>query len=197
MRKPFVVGNWKMNTSTSEAEALINGLKPMIADVDNVDVGVAPPFVFLHKVIYTAKESRILVGAQNCYFESSGAFTGEVAPEMLKDVGCDFVILGHSERRHVLGESDEVINKKVRKALTSDLDVILCIGELLEEDRRVLLEVGPGQSLGSFVLRHPSHQSAEGTVVLPSLRTMYERQPDEAFLLNTVGKLWLAGVEID
>jgi triosephosphate isomerase len=133
MRKPFVAGNWKMNSSTGEAESLINALKPVVAHADHVDVAVAPPFVYLHKVIFTAKESKILVGAQNCYFESGGAFTGEIAPEMLKDLGCDFVILGHSERRHILGESDEVINKKVKKAIAAGLDVILCIGELLKE----------------------------------------------------------------
>jgi len=133
MRKPFVAGNWKMNTSAAEAEVLVKVLKPLIADVDNVDMAVAPPFVYLHKVIYTAKGSGILVGAQNCYFESNGAFTGEIAPEMLKDVGCDFVILGHSERRHVLGETDEMIHLKVKKSLKADLDVILCVGELLEE----------------------------------------------------------------
>jgi triosephosphate isomerase len=133
MRKPFVAGNWKMYTSAAEAEALVKGLKPLTAGADSVDVAVAPPFVYLHKVIYTVKDSGILVGAQNCYFESSGAFTGEIAPEMLKDVGCDFVILGHSERRHVLGETDEMIHLKVKKALDADLNVILCVGELLKE----------------------------------------------------------------
>jgi len=133
IRKPFVAGNWKMNTSAVEAEALINALKPLIVDVDSVDVAVAPPFVYLHKVIYTAKDSPILVGAQNCHFESSGAFTGEIAPEMLKDVGCDFVILGHSERRHIFNETDTMINQKVKKALEVNLHVILCVGELLEE----------------------------------------------------------------
>ena len=122
-----------MNTSTSEAESLIKELKALVADVDGVDMAVAPPYVYLHKAVYTASDSAILVGAQNCYSESNGAFTGETAPEMLKDVGCDFVILGHSERRHVFGETDGLINAKVKKALTADLDVILCVGELLEE----------------------------------------------------------------
>lgn len=133
MRVPYVAGNWKMNTSEAEAQSLINALKSQIADVTDIDVAVAPPFVYLHKAVYSAKDSAIKVGAQNCYFESKGAFTGEVAPEMLKDIGCDFVIIGHSERRHILGETDEIINKKVKKALDVDLEVILCVGELLEE----------------------------------------------------------------
>lgn len=133
MRVPYVAGNWKMNTSEAEAQTLIDELKTQIEDVADVDVAVAPPFVYLHKAVYLAKDSVLKVGAQNCYFESKGAFTGEIAPEMLKDVGCDFVILGHSERRHVLGETDEVINKKVKKALEAGLEVILCVGELLKE----------------------------------------------------------------
>jgi triosephosphate isomerase len=133
MRKPFVAGNWKMYTSNAEAEALINGLKPLVSDVADVEIAVCPPFVYLSKAVYLVKGSNIRVGAQNCYLESKGAFTGEVAPEMLRDVGCDFVILGHSERRHVLGETDSLINRKVVKALSAGLHVILCVGELLEE----------------------------------------------------------------
>jgi len=133
MRKPFVAGNWKMNTSTAEAEALVKDLAGLVADVSGVDIAVAPPFVYLHKAVYMAKDSQILVGAQNCYFETKGAYTGEIAPEMLKDVGCDFVILGHSERRHILKETDEVIKLKVKKVLEAGLNVILCVGELLEE----------------------------------------------------------------
>lgn len=133
MRKPFIAGNWKMNATSEETEALIQALKGRIADVSGVDVAVAPPFVYLHKAVYTAQGSAVQVGAQNCYFESGGAYTGEIAPEMLKDVGCDFVILGHSERRHILNETDEMINRKVKKALAAGLDVILCVGELLEE----------------------------------------------------------------
>ena len=133
MRKPFVAGNWKMYTSSSEAETLIQGLKSLVSDINAVDIAVCPPFVYLHKAVYLAKGSNIQVGAQNCYLESKGAFTGEIAPEMLKDVGCDFVILGHSERRHIFGETDSMINQKVVKALDAPLDVILCVGELLEE----------------------------------------------------------------
>ena len=133
MRKNFVAGNWKMNTNLAEGQALVDALKAELSGFNDVDVAVCPPFVYVPKAIESAEGSVIKVGAQNCYFESNGAYTGEVAPEMLKDIGCTYVILGHSERRHILGETDEVINKKVKKALAAGLDVILCVGELLEE----------------------------------------------------------------
>jgi len=133
MRKNFVAGNWKMNITTSEAEALIQGLKNNVSDVSGVDMAVCPPFPYLKLVAEWLKGSAIKVGAQNMYFESKGAFTGEVAPEMLLDVGCHYVILGHSERRHVFMEKDEGINKKVKKAIETGLNPILCVGELLEE----------------------------------------------------------------
>lgn len=133
MRKLFIAGNWKMNASTSETETLLEDLIAQVSDVQDIDIAVCPPCVYLHKAIYMTKDSPIEVGAQNCYMESKGAFTGEIAPEMLKDVGCRYVIIGHSERRHIFGETDDMINRKVKKALSSGLHVILCIGELLEE----------------------------------------------------------------
>ena len=133
MRKSFVAGNWKMNTTLAEGKALIEGLKSALSGVTGVDVAVCPPFVYVPQAVEAVEGSDIKVGAQNCYFETSGAYTGEIAPEMLKDVGCTYVILGHSERRHILLETDDVINKKVKKALDAGLEVILCVGELLEE----------------------------------------------------------------
>lgn len=122
-----------MYTNTAEAEALIHGLIPLVSDVQNVDMAVCPPCVYLQKAVSLTKSSNIRVGAQNCYLESKGAFTGEIAPEMLKDVGCTYVIIGHSERRHIFGETDTLINNKVKKALAAGLHVILCVGELLDE----------------------------------------------------------------
>ncbi|MBN2102620.1 triose-phosphate isomerase [bacterium] len=133
MRKLFIAGNWKMNTNTDEAVSLLNELIPLVSDVQDMDIAVCPPFVYLHKAVYLTRNSNIRVGAQNCHFESKGAFTGEVAPEMLKDIGCTYVIIGHSERRHIFGETDDVIHSKVKKALDAELKVILCVGELLEE----------------------------------------------------------------
>jgi triosephosphate isomerase len=132
-RKLFIAGNWKMNTSRDGAVALAGGLKDAIGAVEAVDLGVAPPFVYLAAVGEALAGSRIDLLAQNMFYEDNGAFTGETSGEMLRDVGVRTVILGHSERRHVIGESDELINRKVIKALGDGLDVILCVGELLEQ----------------------------------------------------------------
>jgi triosephosphate isomerase len=133
MRIPFVAGNWKMNASVSGTEALIHSLIPLVKDAGKVDIAVCPPFLYVNQALALTKNTHIRVGAQNCWFESSGAFTGEVSPEMVKDAGCTYVIIGHSERRHILNETDEVIHKKIRKALAAGLVPIFCIGELLDE----------------------------------------------------------------
>ncbi len=133
MRIPFVAGNWKMNTSLAEAEQLIRELIPLVADLKDVYIAVCPPFPYLSGIVQRVQSSSIEVGAQNMYFETKGAFTGEVSGDMLKDIGCAYVILGHSERRHIFGEKDPIINKKVHKALEVGLKPILCVGELLEE----------------------------------------------------------------
>jgi len=133
MRRLYVAGNWKMNTTRQAGTELASAIAAKVPSDSPVDVLVAPPFPYLVPVKESLAGSGVMLGAQNAYYESSGAFTGEVAVEMLQDVGCDAVILGHSERRHVLGETDEVINRKVVASLEKGLPVILCIGELLED----------------------------------------------------------------
>jgi len=133
MRKLFIAGNWKMNTTREEAVKLTRAVKEKIAAGDEVDVGVCPPFTYLEAVVEAASGSPIIIGAQNVYFETKGAFTGEISPLMLKDIGCQRVIIGHSERRHILKETDEVVNRKVKASLEAELFPILCVGELLEE----------------------------------------------------------------
>ena len=132
-RKPFIAGNWKMNTSRHEAVELSQALVSAIGSVEAVDLAVCPSFVYLSAVADVLAGTKIAVGAQNMFYEDNGAFTGETSGQMLKDVGCRYVILGHSERRHVIGESDELINRKILKAMGDDLEVIFCVGELLEE----------------------------------------------------------------
>ena len=132
MRKPFVAGNWKMNTLADSAAQLAGELAKNLPD-GNVEVALCPPFVYLTTVKQALGSSPIKLGAQNAYFEPKGAFTGEISCQMLKDVGCDYVILGHSERRHILGETNELINKKLKAAINFQLKPILCLGELLEE----------------------------------------------------------------
>jgi triosephosphate isomerase len=133
MRKPFICGNWKMNTDRAGAAALAKATAKTAAGVRGVEVGVCPPAPYLEAVVAAAKGSPLAVGGQNMYFEPSGAFTGEVAGTMLKDLGCRYVILGHSERRHVFGETDDLVTKKVKAAFSFGLVPILCVGELLEE----------------------------------------------------------------
>ncbi len=135
MRKPFVAGNWKMNTNSHSsvdlAKAVVSGSSELAASA--VSVAVIPPFVYLQSVARAVSSHHIAVGAQDVYFEEKGAFTGEISPAMLKDLGCTYVLCGHSERRHVMGETDDLINKKVIAAIGGGLLPILCVGELLEQ----------------------------------------------------------------
>ncbi|MHC4233139.1 MAG: triose-phosphate isomerase [Planctomycetota bacterium] len=133
MRKPFIAGNWKMNTDSASAVALAAGLAKELSSVDTVDVAVCPPFVYLQSVAAALSASNIALGSQNVYFEEKGAFTGEISCAMLKDTSCAYAIIGHSERRHVMGESDAMINKKISAAISGGLLPIFCVGELLEE----------------------------------------------------------------
>jgi triosephosphate isomerase len=133
MRKPIIAGNWKMFKTTSEARELVRQLKEALADVDSVEIVVSPPFTALATVAGELKGSNISVASQNMYWEESGAFTGEVSPLMLKDIGCTHVIIGHSERRQFFNETDATVNKKVKAALKTVLTPIVCVGETLEE----------------------------------------------------------------
>ncbi len=133
MRTPFIVGNWKMNLDSAGAVALAKGVAEKSAGNSKARVGVCPPFPYLAGVKSALSGSSVQLGSQNIYFEAKGAFTGEVSAAMALDVGCQFTLIGHSERRLILGETDAVINKKVNTALAAGLHVILCIGETLEQ----------------------------------------------------------------
>lgn len=132
MRKPVIVGNWKMNKTVSEARQLLEEIKALDLDSE-VEAGVCVPAIDLVPAAEILEESKVGFGGQNMYFEESGAYTGEISPLMLKDVKADYVILGHSERRDIFGECDELINKKVLSAFEHDITPILCCGESLEE----------------------------------------------------------------
>jgi triosephosphate isomerase len=133
MHKKFIIGNWKMYTTAADATRLAKAIVDGMSIENRVSVAVCPPFPYLALVGEILKGSRVALGAQNLYPEKEGAFTGEVSPTMLLDLGCKYVILGHSERRHKMGESNTFINKKVRVALAAGLDVILCVGETLDQ----------------------------------------------------------------
>ena len=139
-RRKIVAGNWKMNKTPGEAVALINELKPLVANED-VDVVFCVPAISLIPAIEAAKGSNISIGAQNMYFEESGAYTGEIAPNMLTDIRVKYVIIGHSERREFFGETDESVNKKVLKAFEHGLIPIICCGEsLLQREQGITIE---------------------------------------------------------
>lgn len=133
MRRPIIAGNWKMNNGVQEAMDLVGGLKKSLGDVENVEVVVCPPFTCLYPVKQLLEGSDIALGAQDVYWEEKGAFTGEVSVTMLKDMGCEYCIVGHSERRGHFKESDEDVNKKARALLSHGIRPIICVGETLEQ----------------------------------------------------------------
>ncbi len=133
MRIPIITANWKMNKTISETEEFITSFLPMVEDASDVDIIIAPPFTSLSDAAGMLRDSNIYLAAQDVFYEDKGAFTGEVSPLMLKDIGCSHVIIGHSERRQFFGETDETVNKKITAAKRHDLEVILCIGESLSE----------------------------------------------------------------
>jgi triosephosphate isomerase len=136
MRTPLFAANWKMHKTSAEASAFVKSLGPLIRPLAGVDVVVAPPLTALAATAEAARGLRIGVAAQNLYFEKQGAFTGEVSAAMIKDAGAGWVIIGHSERRRLFGDTDEWVNRKLRAALTEALSPIVCVGETLMERER-------------------------------------------------------------
>ncbi len=133
MRTPIIAGNWKMHNTIAEALDLVRDLKAAVADAQGVEIVVAPVFTALHAVARELEGSNIAVASQNVYWEEKGAFTGEVAPGMLKEAGCTLAIIGHSERRQYFGETDETVNRRVKASLAAGLTPIMCVGETLEQ----------------------------------------------------------------
>ena len=133
MRKPVIAGNWKLYKTMEEAGALVAGLIPLVENSTGVEVVIAPVFTVLSGVNSALAGTSIKLAAQDCFWEEEGAFTGEVSPKMLRDVGCTHVIIGHSERRQYFGETDETVNKKIKAANAAGLTVLFCIGETLAE----------------------------------------------------------------
>ena len=133
MRKPIIAGNWKMNKTVGEARELVTALKGKVADVTDVEIVVGPTYTALLAVAEVIKGSNIKLAAQNMYWEESGAFTAEISPLMLKDVGCQYVIIGHSERRAYFSETNEMVNKRVKAAHAHSINPIVCVGEKLED----------------------------------------------------------------
>ena len=142
VRKAVIAGNWKMNMTPSEAEKLVNELKPLVDGKNGCDIVVCVPFVDIATVANAAKGSNIKVGAQNVHFKKNGAYTGEISADMLKECGVEYVVIGHSERRQYFGETDETVNLRLKAALDAGITPILCVGEVLtEREQDVTAEV--------------------------------------------------------
>ncbi|MCL6589341.1 MAG: triose-phosphate isomerase [Firmicutes bacterium] len=133
MRKPIIAGNWKMYKTIPEAKALVSGVMSKLGAMNKVEVVFCPPFTALSAVKDLIKGTTFGLGAQNLYWKEQGAFTGEISPLMLKDIGCDYVIIGHSERREHFGETDQTVNSKVKAALATGIKPIVCVGESLAQ----------------------------------------------------------------
>jgi triosephosphate isomerase len=165
VRPKVIAGNWKMNKDVHQSEELIARLKSALTfDLKGVRVIVCPPFTSLESASRWTKGTSMSLGAQNMYHEDEGAFTGEVSPKMLTSVGCEYVILGHSERRQVFGETDEGINKKVKKAIASGLVPIVCVGETLQQrENNVTTQIITTQVHG--VLKDISAEQVEEVII--------------------------------
>jgi triosephosphate isomerase len=151
MRTPFVVGNWKLNKTINEALALVTELKNQLGTARGVAVGVAPPFTAIHVVAKRLEGSAIATCAQDCFWEKSGAFTGELSAPLLADAGASWAIVGHSERRQFFGDTNESVGKKARAVLAGGLGVIVCVGEMLaERDAGRTLDIVDGQLAGAL-----------------------------------------------
>jgi triosephosphate isomerase len=151
MRKKFIAGNWKMNTSRAEGIALAAAIAAKVGSSASVDVAVCPPSLYLEAIGQAIKGSAVGLGAQSCYHEAKGAFTGEISPQMLVDLGCKYVILGHSERRQIFRETNQDVNRKVLAALAAGLVPIMCVGETLaERQANQTSQVVRGQMEGSL-----------------------------------------------
>ena len=133
VRKAVIAGNWKMNKTRPEAKALLEELKPLVADVKGVEIVACVPFTNLETALAATAGTNIKIGAENCHFEKSGAFTGEISADMLAEMGVEYVVLGHSERRQYFNETDETVYKRTKAALAAGLKPIVCVGELLWE----------------------------------------------------------------
>jgi triosephosphate isomerase len=180
-RREIFAGNWKMYTTRAEALDLVKGISEGLGDIRSREVIVFPPAVHAREVV-NACADKIAVGLQNMYFEKEGAFTGEISPLMVKDVGARYILIGHSERRHVFGESDELVNKKVKAAYEYGLEPVVCVGELLEEreagnseqvvERQVkaaLSGISPDQMKKMVIAYEPVWAIGTGKVATPEI----------------------------
>ncbi len=195
MRTPIIAGNWKMYKTARQAAEAIHRLRDLVRGVTGVEIVVCPPFPALAAAVDAARGSEIAIGAQDCFWEKEGAFTGEVSVPMLADLGCRSVIVGHSERRQYFGETDATVQKKVRAVLAHDLPCIACIGETLDEreagktlavlERQIRDGLAPHlSSAGLVVAYEPVWAIGTGKTATPA-----QAQEAHAFVRHLIGQL--------
>ncbi len=195
MRIPFIAGNWKMNTTVTQAEELIQNMLDKLDKIEDVEKVLCPPFVSLVTVKELLNGSSIKLGAQNMHFEIKGAYTGEISPLMLSEL-CEFVILGHSERRGYFGETDEIVNKKIKAALQNKLKPILCVGERLEENAAGRTKTVIGRQLSQGLKNiEPTHNLVVAYEPIWAIGSGKAASGEQAavtirFIRDTLVKLW-------
>ena len=197
LRNAVIAGNWKMNKTRPEAKALITDLIPLVKDA-GCDVVICVPFTNLETALELTQGTNIKVGAENCHFEKSGAFTGEISADMLTEMGVEYVIIGHSERRQYFGETDGTVNQRTRAALAAGLKVILCVGELLEQREMGVTEEVVGMQV-KVALQNVTAQELKNVIIayepvwaIGTGKTATSDQANEvnAFIRSTVERLY-------
>lgn len=205
MQRPFIAANWKMNKTVSETVDFISAFIPEVKDVSDVDIVIAPPFTSLAAASGTVRNTNVLLAAQNVFYEEKGAYTGEIAPQMLTDLGCEYVIVGHSERRQYFKETDDIVNKKIRIARKNGLGVIFCIGESLEEreagktfevlereirnglegigSEKIVVAYEPIWAIGTGKTASPEQAQEAHAFVRDKLRALYSNKADKLCIL--------------
>jgi len=194
MRTPFIAGNWKMHKTVSQAVDLVDELKELVKGLQGVEIVVAPPFTALHPVAQRVKGSNIKLSAQDCFWEEEGAYTGEISPPMLADVGCSHCIVGHSERRHIFGEGSGDVAKKVCALLAHGISPIICVGETLDErERGDIIDVVGGQLQGSLERVSPTDMVRVAVAYEPvwAIGTGKTATPQQAQEMHAFIREWL------
>lgn len=205
MRRAFIAANWKMNKTVSETVDFIEKFIPEVKEVSDVDIVIAPPFTSIPIAAEKVKNTNIILASQNLFYEEKGAYTGEISPLMLTDLGCQYAIIGHSERRQYFQETDDIVNKKIKTARKNGLGVIFCIGESLEEReagktfdvlekeiRKGLEGVGPEKcvvayepiwAIGTGKTATPDQAQEAHAFVRDKMRSLYSNKADELCIL--------------
>ena len=205
MRKPFIAANWKMHKTIPEAREFLSAFIPQVKDVKDVTIAIAPPFTSLSAVAEQLNNTHIILAAQNMFYEEKGAYTGEISPFMLVDIGCKYVIAGHSERRQYFHETDNIVNRKIKAARKSGLGVIFCIGEFLAEREAgktleilqrelegglagvdpedIVIAYEPVWAIGTGKTATPAQAQEAHAHIREKLRSLYGNRADELCIL--------------